>query len=81
MLSIVLFLDFAGCPQILRSDRGTENCFLAACHMALRHGHSDMFAGEQAYRYGKSTSNTVELVLLAVKQSLTTRGLRHFGLS
>ena len=53
-----------GCPQIVRSDRGTENCVLAACHMALRHSHNDTFAGDRAYRYGKSTSNTVGIFVV-----------------
>ena len=34
-----------GCPSIIRSDYGTENSVLAACHMALRHNHDDEFSG------------------------------------
>lgn len=52
-------LIFIGCPQMVRSDRGTENCILATCQMALRHYHGDTFSGEKSFRYGKSTRNTV----------------------
>lgn len=51
-----------GCPYIVRCDRGTENCVLAASQMALRHDHGDRFSGEKAFKYGKSTSNTVSTV-------------------
>lgn len=45
-----------GVPSITRSDCGTENSSLAACHMMLRHGHGDEFR-EKSYRYGSSTTN------------------------
>lgn len=48
-----------GVPTIIRSDCGTENSSLAACHMALRHGHADEFCGPRSFRYGSSTTNTV----------------------
>ena len=54
-------LLFTGCPSIVRSDHGTENTTLAACHMALRHEHDDEFSGEKSFRFGPSTTNTVEL--------------------
>lgn len=44
---------YAGCPCTVRSDYGTENCYLAATHIALRDNQS------RVYRYGKSTTNTV----------------------
>ena len=47
----------------MRSDHGTENTTLAACHMALRHEHNDEFSGEKSFRFGASTTNTVELNL------------------
>lgn len=50
-------------PSIVRSDHGTENTTLAACHMALRHEHNDEFNGERSFRFGASTTNTVELNL------------------
>ena len=49
-----------GCPSIIRSDHGTENTILASTHMALRHYHNDEFSGEKSFRYGASTTNTVE---------------------
>lgn len=48
-----------GCPTVLRCDKGTENSILAACHMAMRHGHGDSLSGEKSFRYGPSTTNTV----------------------
>ena len=53
-----------GVPSIVRSDCGTENSSLAACHMMLRHNHGDDFRGEKSYRYGSSTTNTVYIRLL-----------------
>lgn len=49
-----------GCPSIVRSDYGTENFVLAACHMALHHNHEDEFSGERSFWFGLSTTNTVE---------------------
>ena len=46
-------------PRLVCSDYGTENCYLAASQIALRSRHTDTFAGEKSYRYGKSTTNTV----------------------
>lgn len=45
--------------MIVRSDCGTENASLAACHMLLRHSHTDLFSKDKSYRYGSSTTNTV----------------------
>lgn len=47
-----------GCPTLLRSDKGTENSILAACHMAMGH-HQDDLRGDKSFRYGASTTNTV----------------------
>ena len=49
---------------MVRSDCGTENTEVASCHMALRHGHSDVFAGCNSYRFGTSTTNTVSVCTL-----------------
>ena len=51
-----------GCPSIIRSDYGTENSILAACHMALRHNHDDEYSGDLSFRFGSSTTNTVESI-------------------
>lgn len=48
-----------GCPTIIRCDCGTENTEVAACHMSMRHNHTDQFKGENSVRYGASTTNTV----------------------
>ena len=53
------FNNNKGCPTLLCCDKGTENSLVAACHMTLRHNHSDMFSGEKSFRYGSSTTNTV----------------------
>ena len=55
---------YAGCPRLIRSDYGTENCILAASQMALRHGHPDPFSGVRSFQYGKSTGNTVSYSVL-----------------
>lgn len=49
----------AGCPQVLRTDRGTENSMIAVIQPMLRNSHSDSFAREKSHIYGRSTSNQV----------------------
>ena len=56
---LYLSTNVLGVPTIMRSDCGTENSSLAACHMALRHQHDDEFSGLRSFRYGSSTTNTV----------------------
>jgi hypothetical protein len=62
--------------MLLRSDCGSENSVLAACHMLLRHNHGDEFAGNRSFRYGSSTTNTVCLdpgiiiIIIIVSQNL-----------
>ncbi|XP_065888426.1 uncharacterized protein [Dysidea avara] len=46
-----------GCPTIVRSDRGTENCNVAFLQPFLRESCDDQFRGEKSFMYGKSTSN------------------------
>ena len=50
-----------GCPTLIRCDCGTENTEVAACHMSMRHNHTDQFKGEKSVRFGASTTNTVYL--------------------
>ncbi|XP_065892437.1 uncharacterized protein [Dysidea avara] len=47
----------AGCPTILRTDRGTENTNIAFLQPFLRDQHDDPFAKEKSFMYGQSTSN------------------------
>ncbi len=54
---------FQGCCTMMRSDYGTENGLIATMQMALRHAHTDRWAGVNSYKYGKSTSNTVGSVI------------------
>ena len=69
-------LLFTGCPSIVRSDYGTENTTLAACHMALRHEHDDEFSGEKSFWFGPSTTNTVELYhVVAVVSCMKDKGM------
>lgn len=35
----------AGCPSIIRMDRGTENTKIAALQYSFREDHSDEYAG------------------------------------
>ena len=50
---------YVGCPTIVRSDRGTENCNVAFLQPFLREACNDTFQGEKSFMYGKSTSNQV----------------------
>ena len=56
-----------GVPTIIRSDCGTENSSLAACHMTLRHEHGDDYCGVRSFRYGSSTTNTV--IIMGIKNT------------
>ena len=44
-------------PEIIRSDKGTENSLLGLLQICLRYRHSDENAGEKSYIQGKSTRN------------------------
>jgi transposase len=44
-------------PQIIRSDKGTENTNIAAVQRFFRRAHHDEFAGNRSFVYGKSVSN------------------------
>ncbi|KAL4009634.1 hypothetical protein ACER0C_003486 [Sarotherodon galilaeus] len=46
-----------GCPERLRADRGTENGCVEQMQMFLRRNHTDSFAGEKSFLYGRSTAN------------------------
>ena len=53
-----LYLDavenLKGCPQVVRSDCGTENVLVAGTQSYVR---ADEFAGKKAHQYGSSPSN------------------------
>ena len=49
----------AGCPQILRTDMGTENATIAVVQPVLRHSGDDSFTVAASHHYGKSTANQV----------------------
>lgn len=46
-----------GCPERLRADRGTENGHVEGMQVFLRREHSDAFAGNKSFLYGRSTAN------------------------
>lgn len=56
-----LYLDsvqkLKGCPRVVRSDCGTENCLIAAMQSFFRAHDNDEFSGAKAHRYGSSPSN------------------------
>lgn len=52
-----------GCPRVLRSDLGTENCGIAKIHIAFRMNHTDSLSGDKSFIYGPSTANTVSISL------------------
>ena len=56
-----IIYNFTGCPQVLRTDAGTENCLLAMIQPMLRHEHNDPFSNERSHIYGRSTSNQVSV--------------------
>lgn len=41
----------------LRADRGTENGWVEQMQKFLRRNHTDSFAGEKRFLYGRSTAN------------------------
>jgi hypothetical protein len=46
-----------GVPKIIRSDRGTENIYIAAIQRFVRMNCVDVINGEQSFLYGKSVSH------------------------
>ncbi|XP_034530357.1 uncharacterized protein LOC117805873 [Notolabrus celidotus] len=46
-----------GCPERIRADHGTENGHVANMQMFLRRNHTDVFAGDKSFLYGRSTGN------------------------
>ena len=48
-----------GVPRIIRADNGTENCTIAGLQRFLRTDHTDAFAGEKSFMYGRSVTNQV----------------------
>ena len=52
-------LFYKGCPKLVRGDKGTENAVIAYLQPFLRRKCSDVFSGEESFRYGRSTGNQV----------------------
>ena len=54
-----LYLDtvrsLEGCPQVLRSDCGTENVIVAGIQAYFRATGNDEFFGEKSHQYGGSS--------------------------
>ncbi|XP_034142839.1 uncharacterized protein LOC117592832 [Esox lucius] len=46
-----------GCPNLVRSDRGTENSVVAVIQIAFRSRATDSLSGDKSFRYGKSVHN------------------------
>ncbi|XP_047246888.1 uncharacterized protein LOC124883696 isoform X1 [Girardinichthys multiradiatus] len=46
-----------GCPERIRADRGIENRCVEQMQMFLRRNHTDSFAGDKSFVYGRSTAN------------------------
>ena len=57
MKSNIFCCFISGCPELLRTDPGTENSTIATLQMVFRRNGSDSRAGIESHRYGKSTSN------------------------
>lgn len=58
LLNSILSL-FAGCPRLVRADRGCENSLVAVMQMSFRYRHNDSLAGVKSFKYGKSVHNQV----------------------
>ena len=41
-----------GCPRVLRSDHGTENCHLATAQITFRFYGTDALPANGSFRYG-----------------------------
>lgn len=50
----------AGCPTILRADKGTENVHAGTAQMALRLYHDDSMAASKSFMVGASVHNVVQ---------------------
>ncbi|XP_035990558.1 uncharacterized protein LOC118562959 [Fundulus heteroclitus] len=46
-----------GCPERIRADNGTENGNVANMQVFLRRNHTDSFAKDSSFIYGRSTAN------------------------
>ena len=46
-----------GCPELVRADRGTENGHVENMLDFLRRNHTDSFARDRSFIYGRSTTN------------------------
>lgn len=46
-----------GCPERIRADLGTENGHMEQMQKFLRRSHSDNWAAEKSFLYGRSTAN------------------------
>ena len=46
-----------GCPERMRADNGTENGHVANMQVFLRRNHTDAFAKDNSFIYGRSTAN------------------------
>lgn len=49
--------QIGGVPRIIRADNGTENCTIAGLQRFFRTDHTDAFAGEKSFMYGRSVTN------------------------
>ena len=74
--SLHFHITCSGCPRVLRTDAGTENCILAMIQPMLRHKHIDCFAQEKSHMYGRSTSNQVATVF-SIQSTYPGPSLHH----
>ena len=49
--------ELGGCPAIMRTDMGTENCVVCEIQRYLRQDDTDAFQGDKSLLYGKSCCN------------------------
>jgi len=69
-------MHFAGCPRIVRADRGTENSRIAYLQPFLRRNGTDALAGSNSFQYGRSASNQVRFLFIYVWSYVLTYEVR-----
>ncbi len=72
--------DYAGCPRLVRTDRGTENVNMAFIQKAFRHRGQDELSGSNSHRYGRSIANQVCVLYIGAHVDTITVGLQSNAL-
>ena len=85
-------LDYSGVQhrkknRLKRQICRTENCNLAALHIAFQYHHDDNLAGEKSFMYGTSKANQLSIIIIYMYvhacsiQSSVVIGYKHCSLT